>query len=177
VHLFSQSRGKLIYRESDASFIPHKSFQEEISIGACNGTFELDKIFEETYNKMKKLLNEFGKKTEEKFKEGVNRVFHDNMKHLWIVPSNKHFGKTKMFVDFQNDVTAKDIKLALKEGYKSIEHIKRYTTTGMATDQGKISNINALGIISNVSGLPIHKLGTTTFRLPYTPVTFGAMVI
>ena len=65
VHLFSQSRGKLIYRESDASFIPHKSFQEEISIGACNGTFELDKIFEETYNKMKKLLNEFGKKAED----------------------------------------------------------------------------------------------------------------
>ena len=175
VHLFSQSRGKLIYRESDASFIPHKSFQKEISIGACNGTFELDEIFEETYNKMKKLLNEFGKKTEEKSREGVNRVFHDNIKHLWIVPSNKHFGKTKMFVDFQNDVTAKDIKLALKEGYKSIEHVKRYTTTGMATDQGKTSNINALGIVSELTGMPIHELGTTTFRLPYTPVTFGAI--
>jgi len=175
VHLFSQSRGKLIYRESDASFIPHKSFQEEISIGACNGTFELNKIFEETHNKMKKLLNEFGKKTEEKLRESVNSVFYDNIKHLWIVPSNKHFGKTKMFVDFQNDVTAKDIKLALKEGYKSIEHVKRYTTNGMATDQGKISNINALGIISKLSDLPIHELGTTTFRLPYTSVTFGAM--
>jgi len=80
-----------------------------------------------------------------------------------------------MFVDFQNDVTAKDIKLALKEGYKSIEHVKRYTTTGMATDQGKIGNINALGIISELSGIPIHKLGTTTFRLPYTPISFGAL--
>ena len=80
-----------------------------------------------------------------------------------------------MFIDFQNDVTAKDIKLALKEGYRSIEHIKRYTTTGMATDQGKISNVNALGIISNLSNTPIHELGTTTFRLPYTPVTFGAI--
>ena len=176
VHLFSQSRGKLIYRESDATFIPHKSFQEEISIGACNGTFELNDIFEEIFSKMTKILSEFGKNIDKKWKENsVKNIFHDKIKHLWIVPSDRHFGKTKMFVDFQNDVTAKDIKLALKEGYKSIEHIKRYTTTGMATDQGKISNINALGIVSKFSGIPIHKLGTTTFRLPYTPVTFGAM--
>ena len=175
VHLFSQSRGKLIFRESDATFIPHISFQEEISIGACNGTFELDDIFEETFNKMKKLLNEFGKEIQDKNREGVNKIFQDKIKHLWLVPSNKYFGKTKMFVDFQNDVTAKDIKLALKEGYRSIEHVKRYTTTGMATDQGKTSNINALGIISQFSNKQIHELGTTTYRLPYTPVTFGAL--
>ena len=130
MHLFSQSRGKLIFRESDATFIPDISFQEEISIGACNGTFELDDIFEETFNKMKKLLKEFGKEIQDKNREGVNKIFQDKIKHLWVVPSNKYFGKTKMFVDFQNDVTAKDIKLALKEGYRSIEHIKRYTTTG-----------------------------------------------
>jgi len=175
VHLFSQSRGKLIYRESDATFIPYKSFQKQISIGACNGTFGLDEIFEETHIKMTKLLDEFGKNIEEKSREDVDKIFYDKMKHVWIVPSNKHFGKTKMFIDFQNDVTAKDIKLALKEGYKSIEHVKRYTTTGMATDQGKIGNINALGIISDLSGKPLHELGTTTFRLPYTPITFGAM--
>ena len=173
--LFSQSRGKLIYRESDATFIPYKSFQKQISIGACNGTFGLDEIFEETHIKMTKLLDEFGKNIEEKSREDVGKIFYDKMKHVWIVPSNKHFGKTKMFIDFQNDVTAKDIKLALKEGYKSIEHVKRYTTTGMATDQGKIGNINTLGIISDLSGKPIHELGTTTFRLPYTPITFGAM--
>ena len=80
-----------------------------------------------------------------------------------------------MFVDFQNDVCAKDIKLALKEGFQSIEHVKRYTTTGMATDQGKTSNVNALGIISELSNTNISELGTTTFRLPYTPVTFGAL--
>jgi Glycine cleavage system T protein (aminomethyltransferase) len=80
-----------------------------------------------------------------------------------------------MFVDFQNDVTAKDIKIALSEGFQSIEHVKRYTTNGMATDQGKTSNVNALGIISELTGQNISNLGTTTFRLPYTPVTFGAM--
>ena len=175
VHLFSQSKGILFYRESDATFIPDKSFQNEISIGACNGTFELDEILKETYSKISGLLTEFGKKIDVKSRINSEKIFYDKLKHLWIVPSNKHFGRTKMFVDFQNDVTAKDIKLALREGYRSIEHIKRYTTTGMATDQGKIGNINALGIISDLSGVPIHKLGTTTFRLPYTPVTFGAM--
>ena len=175
VHLFSQSKGKLFYRESDATFIPDKSFQNEISIGACNGTFELDEILKETHTKISDLLTEFGKKIDEEPRLNSEKIFYDNLKHLWIVPSNKHFGKTKMFVDFQNDVTAKDIKLALREGYRSIEHIKRYTTTGMATDQGKIGNINALGIISKLSGMPIHELGTTTFRLPYTPVTFGAL--
>ncbi len=175
VHLFSQSKGRLIYRESDATFIPDKSFQNEISIGACNGTFELDDILKETHKKISRLLNEFGKKIGAEPRLNSKKIFYDKLKHIWIVPSNKHFGRTKMFVDFQNDVTAKDIKLALKEGYRSIEHIKRYTTTGMATDQGKIGNINALGIISKFSGIPINELGTTTFRLPYTPVTFGAL--
>ena len=178
VHLFTQSRGKLIFRESDSTFIPNKSFQEEISIGACNGTFALDKILEETHFKIAKLLSNFGKKVEKEeyinlFK--VKKIFYDKTKQLWIIPSNINFGKTKMFVDFQNDVTAKDIRLALREGYKSIEHVKRYTTTGMATDQGKTSNINALGIISEFTGIPIHELGTTTFRLPYTPISFGAI--
>ena len=77
-----------------------------------------------------------------------------------------------MFVDFQNDVTAKDIKLALKEGFESIEHVKRYTTTGMATDQGKTSNVNALGIISELSNTNIAELGTTTFRLTLHPCYF-----
>ena len=178
VHLFTQSRGKLIYRDSDATFVPHKSFQNEVSVGACNGTFALDEIIDETYIKISELLSEFGKNFEKGTyinSSNIKKTFYDKMKHLWIIPSNINFGKTKMFVDFQNDVTAKDIKLALQEGYKSIEHVKRYTTTGMATDQGKTSNINALGIVSKLTGIPIHRLGTTTFRLPYTPVTFGAM--
>ncbi len=178
VHLFTQSKGKLVYRDSDATFIPYKSFQNEISVGACNGTFELQKIIDETFNKVSKLILEFEKNIKiPKYKnlENIKKIFYDKMKHLWIIPSNINFGRTKMFVDFQNDVTAKDIKLALKEGYKSIEHIKRYTTTGMATDQGKTSNVNALGIVSKLTNIPIHEIGTTTFRLPYTPVTFGAL--
>ena len=80
----------------------------------------------------------------------------------------------KAFVDFQNDVCAKDVSLAIQEGMRSIEHIKRYTTTGMATDQGKLSNMNALGIAAAALEKPIPAVGLTTFRPPYTPVTFGA---
>lgn len=81
----------------------------------------------------------------------------------------------KAFVDFQNDVTAKDITLAVREGFRSIEHIKRYTTNGMATDQGKTSNLNGLQIASQALGKPVTDIGLTTFRPPYTPQTFGAL--
>ncbi len=81
--------------------------------------------------------------------------------------------RAKAFVDFQNDVCAKDVSLAVQEGMRSIEHIKRYTTTGMATDQGKLSNMNTLGLAAAALGKPIPEVGLTTFRPPYTPVTFG----
>jgi sarcosine oxidase, subunit alpha len=81
--------------------------------------------------------------------------------------------RVKAFVDFQNDVTARDLRLATREGFRSIEHVKRYTTTGMATDQGKTSNLNALGIVAAETGRTIPEVGLTTFRQPYTPVTFG----
>ena len=92
------------------------------------------------------------------------------------MPSDKPLYKTKPFLDFQNDSTAKDVKLALREGFKSIEHVKRYTTTGMGTDQGKLSNMHALGIIADTTGTNMGELGTTTFRPPYTPLTFGTIV-
>src|SRR5205085_12326886 len=79
------------------------------------------------------------------------------------------------FVDFQNDVTVKDLALAVREGFRSVEHVKRYTTTGMATDQGKTSNMNALGVVAQATGARVPDIGFTTFRMPYTPVTFGAL--
>jgi sarcosine oxidase subunit alpha len=80
----------------------------------------------------------------------------------------------KAFVDFQNDVTAKDLATATAEGFISIEHVKRYTTTGMATDQGKTSNLNAAVAVAELTGQDVASVGLTTFRPPYTPVTFGA---
>jgi sarcosine oxidase, subunit alpha len=91
------------------------------------------------------------------------------------LPTPKDPRRIKAFVDFQNDVTAKDIRLAVQEGFRSIEHIKRYTTNGMATDQGKTSNLNGLQIASEALARPVADIGLTTFRPPYTPQTFGAL--
>ena len=173
VHLFTQSRGKLKFRDEDSCFVPNQAHQKTISIGACNGTFDLKNILKETYTSVNDFLNE-----EEKILDGelydAEKINIGKQENAWIV-NKENISKSKMFVDFQNDVTAKDIKTALSEGFRSIEHVKRYTTNGMATDQGKTSNVNALGIISELTGQDISHLGTTTFRLPYTPVTFGAM--
>ena len=89
------------------------------------------------------------------------------------LPTDRDPAKAKAFIDFQNDVTAKDIRLAVREGMRSIEHVKRYTTNGMATDQGKMSNINGLMIAADALGKAPPQVGLTTFRPPYTPTTFG----
>src|ERR1019366_7746507 len=95
----------------------------------------------------------------------------------WIgaLPQGRPDGGDAAVVDWQNDVTVRDLRLAMREGFVSIEHLKRYTTTGMATDQGKTSNLNALGIVAKALGKSIPEVGLTTFRMPYTPVTFGAL--
>jgi sarcosine oxidase subunit alpha len=90
---------------------------------------------------------------------------------LWSVKS----AKGKAFIDFQNDVHVKDLGLAVREGYGHVELAKRYTTNGMATDQGKLSNINAIGILAEARGVSPAEVGTTTFRPFYTPVSFGAL--
>jgi heterotetrameric sarcosine oxidase alpha subunit len=90
---------------------------------------------------------------------------------LWRVPKSRG----KAFVDFQNDVHAGDLGLAVREGYDHVELAKRYTTTGMATDQGKLSNVNAIGILAEARGVSPAEVGTTTFRPFYTPVSFGAL--
>jgi sarcosine oxidase subunit alpha len=91
------------------------------------------------------------------------------------LPHDRKPWQVRAFVDFQNDVTAKDIKLAVQEGFTSVEHVKRYTTNGMATDQGKTSNLNALGIAAAALGQSVPATGLTSFRPPYTPVTFGTI--
>ncbi len=173
VHLFTQSGGKLKFRNEDNVFIPNTYPSDQISIGACNGDLTLDEILKNTPNYLKKFLNI--KNTEYENLEILSSTNKSN-RNIWLLPSDKVFGKTKSFVDYQNDATAKDIKLALREGFRSIEHVKRYTTTGMGTDQGKLGNMHALGIISDTTGSKIGELGTTTFRPPYTPLTFGTIV-
>ncbi len=173
VHLYTQSGNKLTFDEDRNIFVPKADNSEQICVGSCSGDFELDEIIKNLSNKLKNFLNisqtDFEDISLENDKETSKR-------NIWLLPSDKPTGKTKPFVDYQNDATAKDIKLALREGFRSIEHVKRYTTTGMGTDQGKLGNMHALGIIADTAGLKMGELGTTTFRPPYTPLTFGTIV-
>ena len=173
VHLFTQSGGKLKFREEDQVFIPNIYPSDQISVGSCNGDLTLDEILINTPNTLKEFLNI---KNSEYTNMEILSSINKSKRNIWLLPSDKILGKTKSFVDYQNDATAKDIKLALREGFKSIEHVKRYTTTGMGTDQGKLGNMHALGIISETADAKMGELGTTTFRPPYTPLTFGTIV-
>ena len=173
VHLFTQSGGKLKFRDEDQVFIPNKYPSKQISIGSCNGDFELDEIIKNSSDSLKKFL-EIDKTDYENLSVVTSK--ETNKKNIWLLPTDKVSGKTKSFVDYQNDATANDIKLALREGFRSIEHVKRYTTTGMGTDQGKLGNMHALGIIADTTGVKMGEVGTTTFRPPYTPLTFGTIV-
>ena len=106
----------------------------------------------------------------------ANGDFELAMEPVWIMPQGAPAPlKAKMWLDFQNDVKVPDVQLAAREGYVSVEHTKRYTTLGMATDQGKLSNINGLAVLADALNRSIPAVGTTTFRPPYTPVTFGAL--
>ena len=176
VHLFSQSRGKLRFEPETAAFVPDRSVQRERSAGSCQGTWGLKGCLKDGLTAGAAAAKAAGfPETKAVTTPKASDEGFLPARWLWTVPGEKPVGhKGKHFVDYQNDVTAADLLLAIREGYTSIEHVKRYTTTGMATDQGKTSNVNALGIVSQARGLPIPEIGTTTFRPPYTPVTFGA---
>ena len=168
VHLYSQSRGKVVWHEDRQMFLPGKSVQAERSAGACKGVFALADVLAEGHRAGAEASGIAGEKTFAV--SGDAGISGGTMGRLPLVSGSKG----KAFVDFQNDVKAEDIELAVQEGMRSIEHVKRYTTTGMATDQGKTSNLNALAIAAGKLGKTIPEVGLTTFRQPYTPVSFGA---
>lgn len=178
VHLHSQSQGKLEYDHSFACFRPGASPAAQVSVGACNGTFGLREALAEAHAAGSAAAEACGFEAGEPVEVPA---FIDTPaaqpSPLWLVPDGKPAGrgKHKHFVDLQNDTTAADIRLAVQEGFESVEHMKRYTLSGFGTDQGKTSNINALAILAEILGEPIPRVGTTTFRPPYTPVTFAAM--
>ncbi len=180
VHLHSQSRGALAWDDDLQAFLPAASAERARSAGACRGVFELLAALADGASAGAAAAREatapgrtgvcpagaLGRATSAVAPPGVGGF-------AGALPQPRH-ARGKAFVDWQNDVTTKDLALATREGFRSIEHIKRYTTTGMATDQGKTSNLNALGIVSRTLGKPIPEVGLTTFRMPYVPVTFGA---
>ncbi|MCP4327616.1 MAG: sarcosine oxidase subunit alpha family protein [Alphaproteobacteria bacterium] len=177
VHLFSQSRGKLRYDEGLGTFVPDHSPQAVRSAGACNGAGRLAEALTEGFAAGRAAAADagFGKGKTPKTPP-VEEIEESPKRVLSILPGGRRTGRSrKRFVDFQNDVTAADVHLAAREGYVSVEHLKRYTTTGMGTDQGKTSNLNALAIMADIREAAIPEVGHTTYRPPYTPLTFGAV--
>ena len=178
VHLFSQSGGQLAFDETKGAFVPGEARQAQFSAGGCNGTEVLAFALSEGREAGKAAAAACGFRKRggtplPKVDEVAGKA---PIRPLWTVPS-RHSGRRfgKHFVDFQNDVTVADVALAAREGYRSVEHLKRYTTVGMGTDQGKTSNVNALAILSETIGGDLSATGATTFRPPYAPVTFGAL--
>ena len=175
VHLASQSGNKLKFDDQIDAFVPDKSKQNETSVGASKGTFTLkdtlDDGFKTGFDLSKKITNN----NNSTLPPNVNEIKKNTHDKFWCspLPKDKNF---KRFVDFQNDVAVSDIEIALREGYRSIEHVKRYTTLGMATDQGRTSNLNGLQLVANVEKKIVPQVGHTTFRPPFTPITIGTIV-
>ena len=177
VHLFSQSRGRIVYSPERGCFVPGESAQAERSAGAANGTFPLAYCLSEGREAGKAAAAAAGfRKRGGRRSPRVDGEQEQPTEAWWVSPPLRPGAPLdKHFVDFQNDVSAADIALATREGYRSVEHVKRYTTTGMGTDQGKTSNANAIAIMGRTLGLDPSQVGATTFRPPYTPLTFGAL--
>ncbi|WP_395687092.1 sarcosine oxidase subunit alpha family protein [Aestuariivirga sp.] len=172
LHLWCHNGGKIRFDEQLQSYRPDRHADRITAVGAANGVFSLPQSLEEAYAAGSRLAGSGNVHAV----PAVVQASQHAMEPLWFAPATGKYNEgNKHFIDYQNDVTAADLELAQREGYESVEHTKRYTTFGMATDQGKTSNLNGLGVLSEATGKSIPEIGVTTFRPPYTPFSFGSM--
>jgi sarcosine oxidase subunit alpha len=172
LHLWCHNGGKIRFDDALQSFRPDRHADRIVAVGAANGNFGLSQILEEAYAAGSKLAGAGNVHAV----PAATEAGQQPLEPIWFAPATGKYNEgNKHFIDFQNDVTAADLELAQREGYESVEHTKRYTTFGMATDQGKTSNLNGLGILSEATGKTIPEIGVTTFRPPYTPFSFGSI--
>ena len=173
VHLFSQARGRLRYDEGLAAFVPDDDALPVIATGAANGKVEFAAALEDGHAAGIAALARAGiGANSSAVRSRSEPIAAGALLPIWSVAPRAR--GAKRFVDLQEDVTVDDIALAAREGYTSVEHLKRYTTLGMGPDQGKTSNMVGLALLAGATGRTIPEVGTTTFRPPYTPVTLGA---
>ncbi len=178
VHLHCHSGGRLDFDAEQACFVPGPTIQKSRAVGAAAGRMMLADCLAEGYAAGVAAAADTGHRKRGRHPRppaAEAMAGAGPMRHIWVVPTTRPTAQAKQFVDIQLDVTAADVMLAAREGYESIEHLKRYTTLGMGTDQGKTSNINGLAIVAGMLEREIPEVGTTTFRPPYTPLTIGAM--
>jgi len=171
VHLFTQSQGRLRYDESLACFVPGEALQAVQAAGAGNGTFDLRECIREGLAAGAQAASLAG------FGDGrppaaprVESAPETHIAPYWLVPSDAW---STQFVDLERDVTVADVQRAVGAGMHSVEHVKRYTTIGTGSDQGKTVGINSAAIVGALLGQPVAAIGTTTFRPPFVPVSFA----
>ncbi|MFQ5565013.1 MAG: sarcosine oxidase subunit alpha family protein [Paracoccaceae bacterium] len=185
VHLYSHCGGKLAWDDDQVMFRPAPSrgaptgadgAVNTLCAGSANGYPGTAEALADAVAAGREAAEDCGFKGAEFASPAVSEPEMAPIAAHWFTPSRGNYAHgAKHFVDFQNDVTAADVRQAGREGYESVEHAKRYTTLGMATDQGKTSNINGLALLADELGAEIAEVGTTTFRPPYTPISFGAI--
>ncbi len=184
VHLWSHCGGKLIWDEAQAHFRPDSDKAPTgadgapfvVTAGAASGAMDLAHILQDANQAGDQAAAGAGFKPAGTLAPGAEGVDYAPLESVWLMPQGAGPKlRMKAWLDYQNDVKVSDVQLAAREGYESVEHTKRYTTLGMATDLGKLSNINGLAILSDALNQPIPQTGTTTFRPPYTPISLASL--
>ena len=176
VHLWSQAKGTLRFRDDIQGYVPDTISCAAQAAGGCNGDETLAQCLHSGHQAGITATQQLGLSGAASAAPEVRNPHEGQgsaLKPLFVVPSDRI--KAKRFVDVQNDSTAADLALARREGFRSVELVKRYTTTGMGTDQGKLGNMNAIGILADIAERPIPEVGITTYRPPFTPLSFGAL--
>jgi sarcosine oxidase subunit alpha len=170
VHLTCHLNGRPRWSDDLAAFVPSEgAVPGMVAAGAANGSFSTHGCLAAGLAAAAQSLTALGMTVPEVALPAAEDAPY-RLSPLWAVP-----GRKRAWLDFANDVTVKDVALSAQEGYRSVEHMKRYTTQGMAPDQGKNSNVAALAVLADATGRGIAETGTTTFRPPYTPVSIAAM--
>ena len=185
VHLWSHCGGKLTWDTTHACFRPDQDHPPTgadghgfvTPAGAAAGVFPLDDVLHDAHAAADGVATSLGFKLPRDFTSPeATRREEAPMMPVWQMPQGASVKlREKTFLDYQNDVKVSDVRLAAQEGFVSVEHAKRYTTLGMATDQGKLSNINGLATLAGALDAEIPSVGTTTFRPPYHPISMGAI--
>jgi sarcosine oxidase subunit alpha len=174
VHLHSQAGGKNTWDAERHCFVPGEAVQANVSAGACNGKWSLYDCLQDGLEAGRETISRCGLDAPDVTLPSAEQGHDNPMQALWRVPADTEPDRCpKQFLDYQNDTSVADVRLAVREGYRNVEHVKRYTALGFGTDQGKLGNINGMAVLAECLGKPIPEVGTTTFRPAYTPVTFG----
>ena len=177
LHLWCHNGGKIKFDDALQSFRPDRHHDAMQAVGAANGTMDVATTLAEAHGAGEAAAKAACPRPSPPSSRHRSQGAHPRaLEAIWFAPATGKYNEgNKHFIDFQNDVTVADLELAQREGYESVEHTKRYTTFGMATDQGKTSNLNGLGVLSEATGKSIPEIGVTTFRPPYTPFSFGSI--